>query len=190
MSPARGGDNGRDERRGAWPAAEAPPPPPFSFSSLLLLPSPFSSPPPPFSPLLPCSSPPLRRFRGGGQPGQGTTDGAGVGGSRGRAPQAGPRPVAERGRGEAGCGGGRAAVGQGRGGAAHHRPGRADPGAGRPRRRFGGAGGPRRRGGAGARGCERESGSGPAGPLGVSGVALCRVPRYGHSAKKFREGFF
>jgi len=39
-SPARGGDDGGDERRGAWPAAEAPPPP-FSF----LLPSPS----PPFS---------------------------------------------------------------------------------------------------------------------------------------------
>ena len=39
-SPVRGGDDGGDERRGAWPAAEAPPPP-FSF----LLPSPS----PPFS---------------------------------------------------------------------------------------------------------------------------------------------
>ena len=114
-----------------------------------------------------------------------TAGGSGAGSSRGRAPSA----VRVRRRSGAGAGTAAADVGRRRGGAAHHRPGRVDPGAGRPRRRSGGAGGPRRRGEAGARDCERESGSGSADPLGLSGAALCRVPRCGHSAKKFRGSF-
>ena len=159
-SPARGGDDGGDERRGAWLVAEAPPSP-FSF----LLPSPS----PPFSffllpsPLLHLPSllyspaPPLLHSGGSGagaQPGQGTTGGSASGGGAGR--------------------GGAPPAGEGRPG---HRPATAEV----RRHRWSAAAG-RGQG----RDYERESGSGPAGPLGLSGAALCRVPRCGHSAKKFR----
>jgi len=107
--------------------------------------------------------------------GQGTTSGSASGGGAGPA-------AAEVGRPRGGARAGRRTTG--RGGQTRARAGRG----GGPAAPVvcGGRVGPGR---VAVRGRVGECGSRPADPLGLSGAALCRVPRCGHSAKKFRGSF-